>query len=63
MIIKSVEDFKTLDGFNKGWIVYIRGAHKDAPNVPYRYTPTPEEKSDYEKGSNAEMIDTMDSNG
>ena len=44
MIIKSEKEFKALDGFNKGFIVYMRGAHKNEPYVPYRYTPTPEEK-------------------
>ena len=63
MIIKSVKEFKALDGFNKGFIVYIRGAHKDEPFVPLVYTPTTEEKSDYEKGSSVAMIDTRDSNG
>ncbi len=63
MLIKSKKDFEKLDGFNKGWIVYMRGAWKEEPHVPRTYKPTSEEKEEYKRGANAAMIDTMDSNG
>lgn len=61
MIIKSKEEFNALDGFNKGWIVYMRGAHKDEIYVPKTYNPIA--KEDYEKGSKAAMFNVMDSEG
>ena len=46
----TAAQFKKLNAFDKGFVVYMCGAREDQPHVPETYAPSEREKIHYEAG-------------
>ena len=52
--------FKRLNAFQKGFVVYMLGARTDEPHVPESYEPTVRERAHYEFGQQSAVIEAQD---
>jgi hypothetical protein len=58
MITKEM--FENATPFEKGYHVYMVGCREDQPNVPKEYTPSEEEREEYDRGQRRAIIDVID---
>ncbi len=60
IIPMTSEEFEALSPREKGYVVYMRGAWKEQPNIPRHYKPNEEDKKEYEHGGRQAVIEVQD---
>ena len=59
----SKEQFESAAPYDKGYAVYMRGCWESEPNIPKKYTPKKSDKSEYDRGERAAIIEVIDTEG
>lgn len=63
MKIESHGQFRRFSAYYKGYAVYALGERDDEPHVPKTYTPSAEDREEYDRGQREACIEAMDTEG